>query len=270
MYKAAGWCFPESQPNRSHMIDAQLPTARSSVSGLSPHWKGHLLLFDPRPRVVYDESSGLRLLLILLVVEGVVGPRLGFLRWLALPVPPPWLRVPLLLGVVVALAIWYARVKPAQLGLRSWVDWSKTEKSYFVQVLVLASVVFGSIFSQPLRVLSETPAMWAAALAVLPTSLAWGFYQELIYRGILQTELVRRWGRVIGILTANVLYTFGPLHLYYLSQGTALATAAMLAGIFAIGLFFAVLFERSGNLWMVGIFHGLGNWYSVGLNTLVQ
>ena len=40
----------------------------------------------------------------------------------------------------------------------------------------------------------------------------------------------------------------------------------MFAGIFAIGLFFAVLFLKSGNLWMVGIFHGLGDSYIVGLS----
>src|SRR6266566_1624074 len=32
-------------------------------------------------------------------------------------------------------------------------------------------------------------------------------------------------------------------------------------GHFAIGLFFSVLFWRSGNLWMVAIFHGIGNSY---------
>lgn len=262
--------FPERATHRSPMIDAHLPTVRSSVSALRPHWKGHLLRFDPRPPLVYDRSSGLQLLLIVLIVEGIIGPRLGFLRWLGLPVPPAWLRVPLLLGVVLALTTWLARVRPAHLGLRSWTRWSKTEKSYFIQVLLLASIAFGSIFSERLRVVSETRSLWAAALAALTTSLLWGLYQELIYRGILQTELVRRWGRFIGILAANVLYTFGPLHLYHLSRGSALATSAMLAGIFAVGLFFGVLFKRSGNLWIVGIFHGLGNWYSVGLTTLVE
>ena len=35
----------------------------------------------------------------------------------------------------------------------------------------------------------------------------------------------------------------------------------LFAAIFATGLFFAVLFQRSGNLWMVGIIHGIGNSY---------
>jgi membrane protease YdiL (CAAX protease family) len=36
------------------------------------------------------------------------------------------------------------------------------------------------------------------------------------------------------------------------------------AGIFAIGLFFGLLFRSSGNLWMVAIFHGIGNSYIEG------
>jgi membrane protease YdiL (CAAX protease family) len=37
----------------------------------------------------------------------------------------------------------------------------------------------------------------------------------------------------------------------------------MFASIFAIGLFFGVLFKRSGNLWIVAVIHGIGNAYIV-------
>ena len=37
----------------------------------------------------------------------------------------------------------------------------------------------------------------------------------------------------------------------------------MIAAIFAIGLFFGILFHRSGNLWIVAILHGIGNAYIV-------
>ena len=39
----------------------------------------------------------------------------------------------------------------------------------------------------------------------------------------------------------------------------------MFAGIFAIGLFFSLIVWRSGNLWLAGIFHGIGNAYIEGL-----
>ena len=35
------------------------------------------------------------------------------------------------------------------------------------------------------------------------------------------------------------------------------------AAIFAIGLFFGVLYKRSGNLWIVAVFHAIGNAYIV-------
>ncbi len=161
----------------------------------------------------------------------------------------------------------FARVRPSQIGLRSWADWSTTEKSYFVQVFLLANVVFALMFSKSVGVLARTPALWGPAAVVFITSLLWGFYQELIYRAILQTELVRRWGALGGILAANALYTFGPLHFYHLVDGPP-ESGVLFAGIFGIGLFFSLLFQRSGNLWIVGVFHGLGAWYLVGIHGL--
>ena len=85
----------------------------------------------------------------------------------------------------------------------------------------------------------------------------------MVYRGILQSELVRRWGTLIGILIANIMYTFGPLHWNYFLARSAVAIPMFLS-IFAIGLFFGILFRRSGNLWMVAVIHGIGNAYIVG------
>jgi membrane protease YdiL (CAAX protease family) len=236
----------------------------------TPHWQGHLLRFDPKPLEPYGPKNGGRLLLIVLLIEGALGPRLGLLEWLGLEVPPAWLRVPLLLGVVLALVRWFAGVKPSQLGFRGWASWSKTERSYFVQVLLLANVIFAAIFAKPLKALIGNRTLWGPAVISLIVSLLWGLYQELIYRGILQTELIRRWGAVGGILVTNVLYTFGPLHFYHFANGTLPKLGVLFAGTFAIGLFFGVLFKRSANLWMVGIFHGLGDWYIVGISGLLS
>ncbi len=90
-----------------------------------------------------------------------------------------------------------------------------------------------------------------------------GFYQELVYRGMVQLELVRRFGSVAGIVAANVLYTFGPLHSYYFASRASLALPMFLS-IFVIGLLFGVLFRRSGNLWIVAVMHAIGNSYMVG------
>jgi membrane protease YdiL (CAAX protease family) len=227
----------------------------------SVHWRGHVFRFGAKSLPTHDPSAGLRLLLIAFVLEAVIGPRLWLFGLLGLPLPPSWLRVPLQLGAALMLVPLFAGLSLSRIGLYRWREWSSTEKSYFVQTFFIANVVFSILFVDRLRSILAEPALWGRAVPVLATSFLWGFYQEVVYRGILQTELVRRMGALRGILLANVLFAFGPLHFYHFYQP---APVLMFAGIFAIGLFFAVLFQRSGNLWMVGVFHGLGESYILG------
>jgi CAAX protease family protein len=229
---------------------------------LNVHWRGHAFLFEKKGPPTYSATGGLRLLLIFLVLEGVIGPRLSLFSWLKLPLPPVWLRVPILLGLALLLVRFVARLKLSEIGLYRWGEWSATEKSYFVQVFLIANVVFSVLFADRLRMILAEPFLLRRVLTDFLPYLLWGFYQEVMYRGILQTELVRRWGPLRGILVSNSLYTFGPLHFYHFSNTSP--ALPVFAGIFAIGLFFAVVFWRSGNLWMVAIFHGIGNSYIEG------
>jgi membrane protease YdiL (CAAX protease family) len=240
------------------MIENNVP-ARGWTQSLSAHWRGHAFLFDAKSLPAYSASAGVRLLLIFIALEGILGPRLALFQWLRMPIPPFWLRVPILLCVSLLLVRFVAGVKLSQIGLRPWHDWSRTEKSYFVQVLVIANVVFLSIFADRLQTILGEPALAGRIATVFLPYFLWGIYQELMYRGILQTELVRRWGPVRGILVSNSLFTFGPLHFYHFTQTSP--ALPMFAGIFATGLFFAVMFHQSGNLWMAATFHGIGNVY---------
>ena len=219
---------------------------------MSPHLRGHLLLFDPKPVPVHSPSAGVRLLLAAGFVEVV---RLVAVRW-RYPAIPLWLLLPTLLG----LTLWAVRgiggVKLSHLGFRRWRDWTLIEKSYFLQVAVIANVVFPILLAGQLRRLGTDPGM--SMFTVFVPYLFFGFYQELVYRGMVQLELVRRWGAPIGILVANVLYTFGPLHWNYFGSRASTAVP-MFAAIFAIGLFFGVVYRRSGNLWIVAVFHAIGN-----------
>jgi hypothetical protein len=108
----------------------------------SAHWRGHLFLFDKKTAPAYDARAGFRLLLIFLALEGVIGPRLSLFKWLHLPPPPLWLRVPVLLCVALLLVRFVARVKLSQIGLYRWREWSGTERSYFVQLVIIANIVF--------------------------------------------------------------------------------------------------------------------------------
>ena len=223
------------------------------------YWKGHAFLFEKRGPPTYSAPARFRLLLIFLVLEGVVGPRLELFGWLHIPLPPVWLRVPLLLGVALLLVRFFANLKLSEIGLYGWRAWSGTEKAYFVQVILIANIVFATIFAGRLRLILAQPGPFGRICSVFLPYFLWGFYQEVMYRGILQTELVRRWGPLRGILVSNSLFTFGPLHFYHFSHTSP--ALPMFAGIFATGLFFALLFWRSGNLWMVAVFHGIGNSY---------
>jgi membrane protease YdiL (CAAX protease family) len=226
---------------------------------VSPVLRGHFLLFDQRKPPGYSATAGLRLLVIVAVLELVIGPRAWLLDRLGVQLPPAARLVLLFTLCLVAVRLW-AKVRLEDIGFLAWREWTATERWYFAQVVPLAIVIFGAIHAAQLAPLTSRAQLWSLFAAIVVVELAWGFYQELIYRAILQTELTRRWGAVAGVLVANLLFTFGPLHFYHFTSGRPwLAIAAILAATFAIGLFFAFIFHRTRNLWIVGTFHGIGN-----------
>jgi membrane protease YdiL (CAAX protease family) len=231
----------------------------SKSSGLLLHLRGHVLLFDERSSPDYNASTGMRLLGIALVVEAL---RLVVIPWLH-PGVHLLILVPLFLACALLLVRFVAGLKLREIGLYPWREWTPVEKSYFIQLLVLANVVFPLVFASHLRLVLAQPSALSVVWNGFVPYLFFGFYQEVVYRGMVQSELVRRWGAFVGILIANVLYTFGPLHWNYFSASSSVAVP-IFAATFAIGLFFGVLFRRSGNLWIVAVIHGIGNAYIVG------
>jgi uncharacterized protein len=221
------------------------------------HLRGHLLLFDQTPIPAYSAGAGLRLLLGAGFIETL---RLTAVRWFDSSIPLFLLLVPLLsLGLLLPRM---AGVRLSQLGLRPWREWTATEKSYFCQVIVVANIVFPLLLAPPATLWIVQFGLARSLWNVFLPYLLFGFYQELVYRGMVQLELVRRWGVPVGIVVTNLLYTFGPLHWNYFASRASLAVP-MFASIFAIGLFFGLVYQRSGNLWIVGTFHAIGNAYIV-------
>src|SRR5260370_24447852 len=103
----------------------------------------------------------------------------------------------------------------SQLGLYSWFCWSKTEKCYLLQIVPIAIVVFSFFVSASLKALWARPNLGEIGLFIFVPKMIWGSYQEFLYRGVLQTDLVRRWGTRTGILVSTLVFTFGPLHAYH-------------------------------------------------------
>jgi uncharacterized protein len=244
------------------MPDLAAPATRNP-STLGALWRGHAFLFDKKPEpATFGEAAGVRLLLIVAGLEIIRLLRNQFL----LSFLPFWLEVPIYLVLALAGVRFVARVGWGQIGFIPWKQWNTTEKSYLIQVIILVNVVFLALFGARVRAaLADPSVLWT----VFVPYLVYGFYQEVLYRGMLQTELVRRWGSLTGILVSNLLYTFGPLHYYYLLSKAPLAVP-MLASIFAVGLLFAIVFHRTGNLWIVAIMHAFGNAYAVGTFGLVR
>ena len=223
---------------------------------MNAHLKGHLLQFDKPLLAKYEASAGGRLLLTAAGLEVV---RLVAATWLR-PSIPLGLFVSVLLAAALLAVPGVAGVTWSQIGFRRWREWTPTEKSYFLQIVVLANVVFPLVLAAPLGKRIEGAGVAATLSGVFLPYLVFGFYQEVVYRGMLQLELGRRWGTMAGILMANVLYTFGPLHWVYFSSPLKTAGPMFLA-IFLIGLFFGAVYARSGNLWLVTVFHAIGNAY---------
>lgn len=235
---------------------------------LTPFLRGIFLQFDQREPPAYAASAGLRLLVIVIVLELVIGPRTHVLELFDLPQPPAWLRIgTLLLEALVAVRLW-ANLQLRDVGFLSPLNWTPTEQIYVLQIVAVAGVAFIAMRGAELGLLTGDQAPWIAAAFLIGPQLLWGFYQEVIYRGLLQTELTRRWGGVAGVLLANLAFTFGPLHFYHLMAmrpETMNATIVTLAATFAIGLLFAFIFHRTRNIWLVSLMHGIGNAFT---NTL--
>jgi len=241
----------------------------SETSEISAFWRGQLFLFDKPQIPAFSSQQGYRLLLVFLFLEVIVRPLFSAgTRWLNIGERNWWslTQVSLLTVLVCWLVISFARVRLSELGLYSWLRWSKTEKFYLLQIVPIAIIVFSFFTSASLKSLWVRPNLWEIGLFIFVPQMIWGFYQEFLYRGVLQTELVRRWGTLPGILVSNLIFTFGPLHAYHFRAASRNPSHLWIfVAIFSIGLLFAILFKRSGNLWIIGVMHGLGDWFIDGL-----
>src|SRR5271168_2310596 len=174
----------------------------SETSKISPFWRGQLLLFDKPPAPTYSSRQGYKLLFVFLFSEAVVRPLFDAgAQWLTIA-RSNWrslAELSILTVLVCFLVINFARVPLSQLGLYSWFRWSRTEKSYFPQIVLITIVVFSFFVFADLKTLWTRPDLWKISLSIFVSKLIWGFYQEFLYRGVLQTELVRRWGTVLGV-----------------------------------------------------------------------
>jgi membrane protease YdiL (CAAX protease family) len=233
-----------------------------------PGWKCWLLNFSNAAPEPYPASVGLKIVASCLFLEGLARPvaRAVFGSYIFAGYDVSRLAlVSCMLALAVGLTAFWIRLPFSRIGLSGWRRWSDAEKWFFPQMMAVSALVFTLAEWNQLADLIHRPAPFAVAL-VFCEQMIWGFYQEYVYRGLLQTELVRRWGAIPGILASNLIFTFGPLHAYHFANAFEQPSRLLIfPGIFAIGLYFGVLFHRSGNLWIIGAAHGVGDFFVDGL-----
>lgn len=221
--------------------------------------RAHTWRFEAPLAPTYGEAVGIRVLVAFLVV----GVGLLFaLRFVSDAAGVRGLPAANLGFVVALLAAFFVTQRAfvgmpmAGVGLRRFADWTRRERLFFLQVVPLAAVAFAIVFGDHLLTLLKQHGLAGFLLFSVLTGLIWGMVQEFFYRGWLQTELTRRFGATAGLLAANTVFTFGPLHLNYL-VGPAGVRWGGLVAVFGIGLFFGIVYCRSGNLWIPAVLHGL-------------
>jgi CAAX protease family protein len=218
----------------------------------------HSMRFEHPLAPAYGSAAGVRVGAAFIVVALVfpVAARLASGGALA---KDPALILAYVLAWLAAFALlqrFFVRTAFGDVGVRAPAEWGLREKLYLAQVVPVAIVAFAFIFRGHLAGLVARHGIAGFLLYSLAGGLVWGIAQELVYRGWLQTELTRRLGAAAGLIAANLVFTFGPLHFNHIG-GPGGPHWAVLAAIFAIGLVFGFLYMRSGNAWLPAILHGL-------------
>ena len=157
------------------------------------------------------------------------------------------------------------KTKLSQVGIFSWQNWNKENKWMLFIVTPIVVIIFSFVFFLRIAALINHSGLLVMGSIVLLREFLYGFYQEFLYRGILQTVLVKRWGAWIGIVVGNLVFTFGPEHFhFYKTNFTSFVF------IFCLGLLFSFLFYRFKNLVTIGVWHGIGNVFIDGLAILIS
>jgi len=167
-----------------------------------------------------------------------------------------------LLGIAVKK---FGKTKLSQIGIYSWQNWSKKNKWILFIVTPIVIMIFSFTFFSRTEILINHSELFAIGSIILLREFLYGFYQEFLYRGILQTELVKRWGVWIGITVSNLVFTFGPEHFHFYKSNLV-----GFAFMFCLGLLFSFLYYRFKNLITIGIWHGIGNVFIDGLGILIS
>ncbi len=183
---------------------------------------------------------------------------------------PVWSSV---IGVINGLMslplVWFLMIVIEKRGF-TWkevgLDWRRNSLQNIVFGVLLALLIYvtGMIldrilgFSLPTMdtILAELTVSAVIRNVVLYIPMAFG--EEVLFRSYVQSRLVERYGAVCGILIGSIVFTLLHMLVSPLSFVTILSGVILWAAVGA-------LYNWSGSLYLVGMFHGVAN---ILLNTL--
>lgn len=123
-------------------------------------------------------------------------------------------------------------------------------------VLVAERPVIDQLAVQELKGTMGQPLLFASMIAVVIIGAP--LIEEVLFRGFLQTPLVRLTGARAGIVITSLIFT-----LFHYAPGQGMSNFEILTALFVLSCFLGFLRERQGNLWGPIALHMTFNAFSV-------
>ena len=151
------------------------------------------------------------------------------------------------------------------MGHADLVKWRFSKRTFFIMIpaLVVAVNNFPIIAFLNDRASIDEPLYRVILFFV--ECLSVGFFEELLFRGLILIYLVqqfshKKYGLWIGILISSLI--FGLFHLVNLLEGASFGPTMLQVGYsFLMGMLWSVTYLKTGNLWLVMVLHALYNFF---------
>ncbi|MFW9966950.1 MAG: lysostaphin resistance A-like protein [Candidatus Thorarchaeota archaeon] len=133
-------------------------------------------------------------------------------------------------------------------------------------ILFLGAAMFGVLFGTLEPPLSPNLNQWPI-LSTLVASIAFyilnSFWQEIVFRGYLQTRAVEEYGRLAGVMSVTIVFVV----FHGLVQ--TLTLYGILTGLLLFS-FIGLLYDKTRSLYLVGVIHAVLNFLPALFNTWWQ
>lgn len=160
----------------------------------------------------------------------------------------------ILLALIIILVMKKSSQGKFRFGFQKYNLWPSIALASLSLLVVLDNIVENSLAGRSLQ--NTFPGIVIALLA----GFAPGFFEEVVCRGVVLTNMMQRWNQKNGYLMKSVLASgiaFGLVHLFNLMNGDVMGTLLQVCYASGIGIFFGAVFARTRNLWGTIILHSL-------------